>query len=52
VNPRPVQVALTPDTAQVADLLRVLARHLVNAATELDTLAAAPPQENQDSDRP
>lgn len=36
---QPVHVALTPDTVQVAAVLRILAKHLAAAADEIEHMA-------------
>lgn len=36
---QPVHIALTPDTAQLAAVLRVFARHLQAAADEIEHMA-------------
>jgi hypothetical protein len=48
----PVHVALSPDTDQIAELLRVFAKHLLAAATEIERLATprAPRPNHDDPD--
>jgi hypothetical protein len=36
--PPPLEIALAPDTGQFAALLRILARHLADAADEIEHL--------------
>lgn len=47
----PVHVALTPDSDQIAELLRVFAKHLLAAAAEIEHLAT-PRAPRPDTDGP
>lgn len=48
-TPQPVHVALTPDTHQLAQVLRVFARHLQAAADEIDHMATPLHPGNEDN---